>query len=97
MEIALVKGRIVSTRKDPLFTGLKLLYCEALNPDTMKPKGLDFVAVDTVDAGVGDVVLIVRGSPARVATGLKNKPIDASIVGIVETVAMQDTVTYKKS
>jgi len=47
------------------------------------------VAIDTVDAGVGDTVLIVSGSSARMATGLKDSPIDASIVGIVDTVEVQ--------
>jgi microcompartment protein CcmK/EutM len=44
------------------------------------------VAVDTVDAGVGETVLIVSGSSARMASGMKDCPIDAAIVGIVDAV-----------
>jgi microcompartment protein CcmK/EutM len=46
------------------------------------------VAVDTVDAGVGETVLIVSGSSARMASGMKDCPVDAAIVGIVDHVEM---------
>ena len=49
-------------------------------------KDAHLVAVDTVDAGVGETVLIVSGSSARMAAGLKDCPVDAAIVGIVDTV-----------
>ena len=55
-----------------------------------KPEGNYLVAVDTVDAGVGETVLIVSGSSARMASGLKDCPVDAAIVGIVDTVRSTD-------
>ena len=55
-----------------------------------KPEGNYVVAVDTVDAGVGETVLIVSGSSARMAVGLKDCPVDAAVVGIVDEVAMHE-------
>jgi ethanolamine utilization protein EutN len=46
--------------------------------------------VDTVDAGVGETVLIVSGSSARMASGMKDSPVDATIVGIVDSVEMSE-------
>ena len=57
-----------------------------------KAEGNYLVAVDTVDAGVGETVLIVSGSSARMASGLKDCPVDAAIVGIVDTIETQRTV-----
>ena len=51
-----------------------------------KPEGSYLVAVDTVDAGVGETVLVVSGSSARMASGLKDCPVDAAIVGIIDAV-----------
>jgi ethanolamine utilization protein EutN len=55
-----------------------------------KPEGNYLVAVDTVDAGVGETVLVVSGSSARTATSLKDCPVDAAIVGIVDEVEITD-------
>ena len=55
-----------------------------------KPEGNYVVALDTVDAGVGETVLIVSGSSARMAAGMKDCPIDAAIVGIIDTVDVTD-------
>jgi microcompartment protein CcmK/EutM len=55
-----------------------------------KPEGNFLVAVDTVDAGVGETVLIVSGSSARMASGMKDCPVDAAVVGIVDTIAIRD-------
>ena len=62
-----------------------LLVARPMDPHG-KPEGSYLVAVDTVDAGVGETVLIVSGSSARMAAGMKDCPIDAAIVGIVDTV-----------
>ena len=53
------------------------------------PEGNYLVAIDTVDAGVGETVLIVSGSSARMASGLKDCPVDAAIVGIIDEIEMQ--------
>jgi microcompartment protein CcmK/EutM len=56
-----------------------------------KAEGAYLVAVDTVDAGIGETVLIVSGSSARMAAGMKDCPVDAAIVGIIDTVDIHET------
>ena len=67
----------------------KLLVVRPIDPRG-KADGNHLVAVDTVDAGVGETVLIVSGSSARMASGLKDCPVDAAIVGIVDTITVAD-------
>jgi microcompartment protein CcmK/EutM len=55
-----------------------------------KTDGNYLVAVDTVDAGVGETVLIVSGSSARMASGMKDCPVDAAIVGIIDMIEVSD-------
>jgi len=83
--LAKVVGTVVATRKDERLVGQKLLLVQALDA-TGKPQGNYLVAVDTVDAGAGETVLIVSGSSARLAADLKDLPVDAAIVGIVDAV-----------
>jgi len=97
MEVCKVKGLLVATRKDVGIKGYKLLTVTALNPEDLTPKGLNMVAVDIVDAGIGDIVLVVRGSSARVATGLKGKPVDAAIIGVIDELVMGGRTIYKKN
>ena len=85
MQIATVVGTVVATRKDERLVSNKLLVVRPIDP-TGKAEGSSLVAVDTVDAGVGETVLIVSGSSARMATGMKDCPVDAVIVGIVDEV-----------
>jgi len=85
MILAKVVGTVVATRKDERLVSSKLLVARPLDK-TGKPDGNYLVAVDTVDAGFGETVLIVSGSSARMASGLKDCPIDAAIVGIVDHV-----------
>ena len=85
MILARVVGTVVATRKDERLESAKLLVSRPIDP-TGKPEGTYLVAVDTVDAGVGETVLIVSGSSARMATGMKDCPVDAVIVGIVDEV-----------
>ena len=89
MLLAKVVGTVVATRKDPRLVSNKLLIVRPADPRG-KPEGHYLVAVDTVDAGVGETVLIVSGSSARMASGLKDCPVDAAIVGIVDTVEVSD-------
>ena len=96
MEIARVTGTVVSTRKDELIQGFKLLSLEALDPEDLSPKGLNLVGADIVDAGIGDIVLIVRGSSARTASGLKNRPIDTSIVAVIDEITIGEKIIYQK-
>jgi ethanolamine utilization protein EutN len=83
--LARVVGTVVATRKDERLTGAKLLVVRQVDPWD-KSEAAYLVAVDTVDAGLEDRVLVVTGSSARMAAGLKDSPVDAAIVGVVDTV-----------
>lgn len=89
MILAKVIGTVVATRKDPRLVSSKLLVARPVDPKG-KGDGNYLVAIDTVDAGVGETVLIVSGSSARMAAGLKDCPVDAAIVGIVDNVEMSE-------
>ena len=90
MLLAKVVGTVVATRKDPRLVSSKLLVARPMDPRG-KAEGGYLVAIDTVDAGVGDTVLIVSGSSARMASGLKDCPVDAAIVGVIDTIELQET------
>jgi len=85
MILAKVVGTVVATRKDPRLESQKLMVARPMDPGG-KPEGVYLVAVDTVDAGVGETVLIVSGSSARMAAGMKDCPVDAAIVGIIDLI-----------
>ena len=89
MILAKVVGTVVATRKDPRLVSTKLLIARAVDPRG-KADGNYLVAVDTVDAGAGETVLIVSGSSARMASGMKDCPVDAAIVGIVDAVEVNE-------
>ena len=89
MILAKVVGTVVATRKDERLVSQKLLLAQPIGPDG-KAKGNHLVAVDTVDAGGGDTVLIVSGSSARMAADLRELPVDAAIVGIVDNVEVTE-------
>ena len=90
MILAKVVGTVVATRKDERLVGSKLLLVQPVSPDG-EPRGARLVAVDTVDAGAAETVLIVSGSSARMAAGLADRPVDAAIVGIVDIVDIVET------
>jgi len=96
MELARVEGTVVSTIKAEKLKGFKLLLLNVLEPDTT-PTNNYLVAVDTVGAGVGEVVIAVRGSSARQTTNLANIPTDASIVAIVDTIELKGKTVFQKS
>ena len=85
MIIARILGTVVSTQKDERLRGKKLLLVRPLNLDGTEASGY-IVAVDTVGAGFHERVLVVAGSSARLAEGMKNAPVDAAIIGVVDTV-----------
>jgi ethanolamine utilization protein EutN len=96
MDLARVEGTVVSTVKVDRLRGHKLLVVAFLGPDA-KPVGGHVVAVDTVGSGVGEVVLIVRGSSARQTSRTAEVPTDTTIVGIVDAVVYRGKKTYEKS
>ena len=85
MLLAKIVGTVVATRKDPRLVSNKLLLARPVDPRG-KAEGNYLVAVDTVDAGVGETVLVVSGSSARLAAGMKDCPVDAAVIGIIDTV-----------
>jgi microcompartment protein CcmK/EutM len=89
MILGKIVGTVVATRKDPRLVSNKLMVVRPIDPRG-KAEGNSLVAVDTVDAGVGETVLVVSGSSARLASGMKDCPVDAAIVGIVDTVEINE-------
>jgi len=89
MILGRVVGTVVATRKDERLLGAKMLLVRAVDPQG-KDETSYMVAVDTVDAGHRDRVLVVTGSSARMASGLKDCPVDAAIVGVVDTVEVKE-------
>ena len=89
MILGRVVGTVVATRKDERLTGAKLLVVRSIDP-LGRDEAAYLVAVDTVDAGARDRVLVVTGSSARMASGLKDWPVDAAIVGVVDSVEMKE-------
>ena len=85
MKIARVTGSVTATAKDAQLVGHKLLICDVVDA---KSKVLDasIVAVDTVGAGPGELVLIVTGSAARLPSGTSGMPVDATITAIVDSI-----------
>ena len=90
MQLARVIGTVVATRKDPRLVSSKLLIARPMDPRG-KAEGGYLVAIDTVDAGIGETVLIVSGSSARMAAGLKDCPVDAAVVGIIDDIELQES------
>ncbi|MXY69153.1 MAG: ethanolamine utilization protein EutN [Acidobacteriia bacterium] len=87
MILARVVGNVVATRKDARLEGKKLLVLQHLTP-VGAPRDQYVVALDTVGAGDGERVLCVAGSSARMASGMKDTPVDTAIVGIVDEISM---------
>ena len=87
MTLGRVIGTIVATRKDPRLEGKKLLVVRLVTPEGKDEPGY-VIAVDSVSAGFRETVLIVAGSSARMAEGCKDSPVDAVIVGIVDTISL---------
>jgi ethanolamine utilization protein EutN len=91
MFLAKVEGNVVSTKKEDSMNGRKLLLLrpqlvDDKDPTKFRPGSNTIVAVDAVGAGVGEMVIFCQGSSARLSAGLKDLPIDAVIVGIVDVV-----------
>jgi len=89
MILARVVGTVVATRKDPRLEGRKLLILKPITPDGKDENGY-VVAVDTVSAGFRERVLAVSGSSARMADGCKDVPVDTTIIGIIDTIDLDE-------
>ena len=91
MFLATVEGAVVSTKKDASMIGRKLLLVrpqlvDDKDPTRFRPGANTIVAVDSVGAGIGEMVMFCQGSSARLAPNLKDAPVDAVIIGIVDSV-----------
>jgi microcompartment protein CcmK/EutM len=84
MKLGRIVGTVVSTRKDPSLASLKLLVVENLTTDLAREGGY-VVAVDSVGAGQGEVILYATGSSARLTAATKDRPVDAVIMAIVDS------------
>ncbi|WP_302372086.1 EutN/CcmL family microcompartment protein [Enterococcus asini] len=84
MLLGRVTGSLWSTRKDEKLNGWKFMMVEVWNTDTKEPAG-SLVAADNAGAGIGDLVLITQGQAARISAENLDTPIDAMIVGVVDS------------
>jgi ethanolamine utilization protein EutN len=97
MFLAKVIGNVVATQKSPEFQGMKLLLLQPYinREDTLVASGSSIVAVDSVGAGLGECVLFTQGSSARLTHNTKGAPVDAVIVGIVDSVEVNGQTVAK--
>ncbi|MSS71221.1 MAG: ethanolamine utilization protein EutN [Candidatus Latescibacteria bacterium] len=97
MVIGRVVGTVVATQKDAGLLGSKLQIVQALDPGDLKPRGGFVVAVDSVGAGEGEIVLYTSGSSARQTRTTEAKPVDAVIVAILDSIEIEGKTVYQKS
>ncbi|NJM96214.1 MAG: EutN/CcmL family microcompartment protein [Phormidesmis sp. RL_2_1] len=95
MRLAQVRGTVVSTVKDDSLMGVKLLLVQLIDESGVLQSDYE-VAADVVGAGVGEWVLVSRGSGARQHQGYHQRPIDAAIIAIVDTVSLDSGPLYDK-
>jgi microcompartment protein CcmK/EutM len=96
MQIARVVGSTVATIKDEKLVGRKLLIVREAD-ERGSAVGKPYVAIDTVDAGTGDLVLVAAGSSARQTTLTKDTPVDAVIMAVVDSLEVDGAITFRKS
>lgn len=95
MQVAKVRGTVVSTQKDPSLRGVKLLLLQLVDEDGNILPEYE-VAADSVGAGVDEWVLVSRGSAARQVLGNEQRPLDAVVVAIIDTIHVEDRLLYSK-
>ncbi|BAZ04658.1 EutN/CcmL family microcompartment protein [Calothrix sp. NIES-3974] len=95
MQIAKVRGTVVSTQKDPSLRGVKLLLLQMVDEEGHVLPEYE-VAADTVGAGVDEWVLISRNGAARQVLGNEQRPLDAAVVAIIDTIYVEDRLIYSK-
>ena len=99
MFLAKVEGSVVATKKDPSMSGRKMLLLrpqlvDEKDPTKFRPGANTIVAVDCLGAGIGEMVMFTQGSSARLAPGMKDAPVDAVIIGIVDVVDVLGKQVY---
>ena len=96
MLVGRVTGSVVSTNKAVSLMGVKMLIVQPVELDTLKMKDDYVICVDDVGAGEGEIVMWAGGSSSRQTDLTTNKPVDSSIVGIVDFVDIQGKRVYRK-
>lgn len=96
MIIGRVIGNIVCTQKDENLIGKKMMIVQPLNISTLKTEGSPVVALDSVGAGQGEIVMIVGGSSARNAANYSKVPVDQAIIGILDRIDLDGKTVYVK-
>ena len=95
MQIAKVRGTVVSTQKEPSLRGTKLLLLQLIDAEGCLLPQYE-VAADQIGAGIDEWVLFSRGSAARIVAGNEERPLDALVVGIIDTVSIDNRNIYSK-
>jgi len=96
MILAKVIGTVVASQKAQKMEGIKLLLLEKIDPVTMKGKNDFVVSIDSVGAGVGEIVFYVSGSSARFTNVTEGRPTDSAIIAIVDFIEKDGKYTYQK-
>jgi microcompartment protein CcmK/EutM len=96
MQLARVTGTVVSTRKEQRIEGIKFLLLEKIDAATLEGKNDYVVAMDSVGAGIGEVVFYASGSSSRMTTVTDGKPSDAAIIAIVDSIDLRGELVYRK-
>jgi len=96
MILARVVGTVVSTRKEPKIEGIKFLLLEKIDPTNLQGRGDYVVAMDSVGAGLDEIVFYVAGSSSRMTSTTEGKPSDATIISIVDSIDIYGKNIYKK-
>ena len=96
MLIAKVIGTTIATIKDEKLVGRKLLILRQTD-ESGAPSGKPYVAIDTLDAGIGDLVLTCSGSSARQTNITKDTPVDAVIMAVVDSLEVEGKITFRQS
>jgi len=97
MYAARIVGTVVCTQKDPRMNSLKMQVVQPVNIVTFKDEGKPAVAIDAVGAGNSEIVLVVSGSSARLTELTLNKPVDATIMAIIDYVDIKGKNVFSKN
>jgi ethanolamine utilization protein EutN len=90
MQIGIIVGRVTATRKDSNLVGTKLLLTQPIQLNGQASLASPIIAVDTVGAGIGEKVIYVSGSVATRGMNNKDAPVDAAIIGIIDTLEYEE-------
>lgn len=96
MIVGKVVGTVVCTQKDLSLVGKKMLMVQPLKIFDLTPSGSPFIALDAIGSGVGEVVMVVGGSSARLADDFSKVAVDQAIIGILDTIEIEGNIVFRK-